>query len=185
MSVNETTVATRDETSFLGIRSAGQRLAVALVGSLVAALLVFTVGANWSEDLAPVPAEGSLLVDRGAGTVYLYQKGAKRPIVNGTTLSCLRRPGQHFIPYRWLDRVPTGPPVANRENCPWLFPPGILIRPMGRDDVYISTGTTLRRLPNVRTLACVANLRSIEDVSPTVLDLVPIASEVPDGEGCR
>lgn len=157
---------------------------VGLVACLIAGLFVLTIGFNWAEDRFLTPADGSLLIDGATGTVYLYDDGRKRAIVNEETLSCWRQPGQHFIRYRALGEIPDGPPIQNREGCRSLPPPGFLIQPIGDARVFVSTGTSLRLVPNPRTLDCLSNLREIEPVAPSYIDRVPIDAPVPDGTFC-
>ena len=162
-----------------------QRVVIGLIATLVIGLFLSAVTLNWVEDRLMLPAEGSLLIESQSGTVYRYEKGTKRAIVNVETMRCLRRPGQHFIRYRALDEIPEGRPIRNREGCPQLPEPGFLVQPIGQTDVYLSTGASLRKIPNERTLVCLANLRPIEQVDPSYLSIVPIGPVVPDGENCR
>lgn len=161
------------------------RWAAGLVAVLVAALLVFTTAANWVEDRFVAPAEGGLLIDSVDGKVYRYENGTRRHIVNVETMGCWRQPGQHFIRYRLLDEIPEGPPIQNREGCRSLPPLGFLVQPIDDQRVFLSTGYSLRLVPNARTLDCVAGLRDIEQVAPGYLDLVPIGPVLPDGAFCQ
>ena len=162
-----------------------QRLLVGLIAALIAVLFGVTTALNWAEDRFLTPAEGSLLLDRQTGKVYRLAGGQKRHITNIATMRCLRRPGQHFIRYRALDDLPTGPPIENREGCQELPEAGTLLRPVGQPDVYISTGVSLRPIPDARTLECLRGIREIESAAPSYVQMMPIGPPVPDGEGCR
>lgn len=160
------------------------RFSTGLVAVLVVALFAWTIAANWWEDRIAWPAEGSLLIDSRDGTVYRFEAGEKRAIVNTETMRCLRRPGQHFIRYRALDDLPTGPAIENREDCPMPYPAGILVKPIDGDDIYLSTGVSHRHVPNPRTLACQTSFRPIEVVARSHIDLVPQGPPLADGENC-
>jgi hypothetical protein len=165
--------------------SRAQRLLIGLMAALLAILFAATIALNWAEDRVLTPAEGSLLLDRHTGKVYRFEAGQKRHIIDFRSMHCLRRPGQHFIRYRAVDDLPTGPPIENREGCSRLPEAGVLIQPVGGSEVYISTGVSLRHIPNVRTLECLRGLRGIESVAPSYVQRMPIDEPIPDGEGCR
>ena len=171
--------------SFTWPASQPQRLLVVLIAALIAVLFGVTTALNWAEDRFLMPAEGSLLLDRQTGKVYRWEAGEKRHIVNIETMRCLRRPGQHFIRYRALDDLPTGPPIENREGCDELPEAGTLLQPVGQSEVYISTGVSLRLIPDARTLECLRDIRKIESVAPSYVQMMPIGPPVSDGEGCR
>lgn len=170
--------------SFVWPANRWQRLVVGLVALLVVGLLASTTALNWAEDLLFIPAEGALLHDLQSGTVFLYEAGHKRRILNGETLRCLQRPGQHLIRYRRLGDLPDGPAVQNREGCTGLPPAGFLVQPIGQTEVYLSTGSSLRLIPNRRRLDCLANPRPIEPVAPSYVESLPIGPPLPDGESC-
>ena len=162
-----------------------QRVTVGILAALVIGLFGVTSVLNWVEDHLAVPSEGSLLIDRPSGQVYRYEGGQKRHIVNATTLHCQRRPGQHLIYYRGLAELPDGPAIENREGCRQLPAPGVIVQPIGRPEVFVSTGSSLRPVPDARTLACLEDPRPVESVAHAYLENVPIGPPIPTGENCR
>lgn len=166
----------------------GQRLRWAVprfIAAVVATVFAASIALNLLEDRFLEPPEGSLLIDGLTGVVYRFEAGRKRVIANTETMRCLRQPGQHFIRYRSLNLLLDGPPIENREGCRLLPPAGYLVQPNGSADVYLSTGASLRQVPNPRTLECLSILRPIEVVAPGYLTSVPVGPPVPDGENCR
>ncbi|HEX2173064.1 MAG TPA: YfhO family protein [Dehalococcoidia bacterium] len=160
----------------------GRRFVTGSVAGLSAGVALLA----WTSSRPPVLVDGSLMVDARTQAVYRYEAGTKRWVVNENAVNCLQAPGQPVLRYPGLDSLPDGDSVTEIEACGSAPAAGTFVQAVGGPDIYLSTGASLRLVPNPPTLECLTRGRPLQMqvVPPSFLQAVPQGPPLAVGEGC-